>query len=81
MTSIPGGWDRPEVAEAQRELVIGELCNADTLPFKAFVDAMNSEGLRTGSLLDVGCGVGHYGVLCERHLPAIRIMEQTLVRP
>jgi SAM-dependent methyltransferase len=72
MTSIPGGWDRADVAAAQRDLVIGELCANDTLPFMAFIDAMNSMKFRAGKLLDVGCGVGHYGVLCERNFPAIR---------
>lgn len=71
--TIVGGWDRPEVAEAQRELVIREL-SQDSMtvgPYAAFRWAMDTIGLERATLLDVGCGVGHYAVLCERFYPGV----------
>lgn len=70
-----GGWDKPEVAAAQHALVIQELIEDATLPigpYAAFRWAMDTIGLEHGSLLDAGCGVGHYAVLCERFYPHIR---------
>lgn len=70
---IPGGWDQPAVAAAQRELVIREL-SQDSMtvgPYAAFRWAMDTIGLERGSLLDAGCGTGGYGVLCERFYPGI----------
>lgn len=86
MGKIVGGWDRPEVAQAQYDLVLKEL-SADPAtigPYAAFLWAMGIvfaippdvlflEKLyiekRQSTLLDAGCGVGHYGVLCERFYP------------
>lgn len=79
MTSMIGGWDRADVAQAQQELVTRELSEADTCgPYKAFLWAMDTIGLESGRLLDVGCGVGHYGVLCEKHYPKIRYVGTDL---
>lgn len=70
--SMLGGWDKPEVALAQFERVIEELQRPDRVgPFAAFRWAMGQIGIERGTLLDVGCGVGHYGVLCERYYPGI----------
>lgn len=70
---MQGGWDLPEVAEAQRDYVLGELQDADNVkPFLAFAWAMDEIGIQRGMLLDVGCGCGHYGVLCERNYPGIQ---------
>jgi SAM-dependent methyltransferase len=69
-----GGWDLPEVAAAQHALVTRELIEDATAPvgpYAAFRWAMDTIGLERGSLLDVGCGSGHYGVLCERFYPRI----------
>lgn len=70
---IPGGWEKPEVAAAQQALVIRELSlSSDAVgPYKAFRWAMDTIGLEYGSLIDAGCGVGHYAVLCERFYPHI----------
>ena len=69
MAKIIGGWDLPEVAAAQHALVVKELTE-DAItpvgPYAAFRWAMDTIGLEYGSLLDVGCGCGHYAVLCER---------------
>lgn len=63
-----GGWDRTDVAQAQRDRVVDELQHAqDVGPFRAFIWAMEQTGIVRGTLLDVGCGVGHYGVLCEKN--------------
>ena len=67
-----GGWDKPEVAQAQRDLVLKELQHArDVEPFAAFDWAIGQISLFTASLLDVGCGVGHYAILCERNHPRV----------
>ena len=74
--SMPGGWDRPDVAAAQLELVQKELRNPDEcLPYKHFLLAMSLIADKLGfapALLDIGCGVGHYGVLCERYYPHLQ---------
>lgn len=68
-----GGWDKPDVAQAQLELVTMELSHMDNVgPFVAFRWAMEQIGPPKGAaLLDVGCGCGHYGVLCERYFPGV----------
>lgn len=74
-----GGWHTPEVARAQRELVEQELANdaigKPNAPLREFRKALKwfSKNLKHPfSLLDVGCGVGHYGILCDRYAPYIR---------
>jgi len=74
MDKIIGGWNLPEVAAAQHALVIRELAEHATDPvgpYAAFRWAMDTIGLEYASLLDVGCGSGHYGVLCERFYPYV----------
>lgn len=72
MQAIAGGWHTIEVARAQRDLVLNELSHADRVaPYIGFTWAMDIIGLKEGKLLDVGCGCGHYGVLCERLYPGI----------
>jgi SAM-dependent methyltransferase len=80
---IPGGWDKPEVAAAQQDLVIRELSvdSATIGPYAAFRWAMDTIKLERGMLLDAGCGVGHYGVLCERFYPGIRYFGTDLSIP
>lgn len=73
-------WGAPEVAQAQLDLVEGQL--ADDMeghppaPFREFLGALRHVDLpwRGGAeprarMLDVGCGVGHYSVLVARHAP------------
>lgn len=70
-------WHTPEVAKAQRQLVETQLADEiKCAPFQAFLRAMReifhaAPELETGVFLDVGCGVGHYGVLCNRHYPRL----------
>lgn len=74
MGEIVGGWDRQDVARAQWSLVRQEL-KADPAtigPYAAFQWAMDIIGLKDATLLDVGCGVGHYAILCKRLYPDIR---------
>ncbi len=68
-----GGWKLAEVAAAQRALVEKQLREPETVePFAAFLKAMLSIPDTDGMLLlDVGCGVGHYGVLCARYFSEI----------
>jgi 2-polyprenyl-3-methyl-5-hydroxy-6-metoxy-1,4-benzoquinol methylase len=68
-----GGWDKADVADAQLALVTTELGHVDTVgPFIAFGWAMEQIAPPKGAtLLDVGCGVGHYGALCERYWPGV----------
>ena len=68
-----GGWDKPNVAQAQLELVTMELSHMDNVvPFISFRWAMQQISPPKGTtLLDIGCGVGHYGVLCERYWPGV----------
>lgn len=78
-----GGWDKTDVAQAQLTLVTTELANMDTVgPFIAFRCAMQQIGPPKGAtLLDVGCGVGHYGVLCERYFPGVRYYGSDAYEP
>jgi SAM-dependent methyltransferase len=78
-----GGWDKPDVAQAQLTLVTTELASMDTVgPFIAFRWAMQQIAPSKGAtLLDVGCGVGHYGVLCERYFPGVRYYGNDAYEP
>lgn len=74
-----GGWHTPEVARAQRELVERELendaqgkPNAPLREFRKVLKWFSKNLEHPFSLLDVGCGVGHYGILCDRYAPYIR---------
>ena len=69
-----GGWDQDSVVQAQADWTEKELLSPqDVLPFRYFQRAMEQVGFLDGrTLLDVGCGVGHYGALCEKYYPGIR---------
>lgn len=73
-------WQTPEVAHAQRALIERQLTatanGRPPAPFMAFLHVFRElirahPTLAKGRLLDIGCGVGHYGVLCERYWPFI----------
>jgi trans-aconitate methyltransferase len=61
-------WEKCEVAQAQRDLVESELLmNPWPMTYRVFVKAVNTiypNGAR--NILDAGCGVGHYGVICNK---------------
>lgn len=77
---IATAWLEPQVADAQRTLVVTQLADeARCAPFAAFLRAMDAAfsvepDLWNGVFLDVGCGVGHYGVLCRRHYPHLHYL-------
>jgi trans-aconitate methyltransferase len=63
-------WLKPEVALAQRELVEKELKQPWPNTFHVFIRAVKSIDLQHAkTILDAGCGVGHYGVLCSIMFP------------
>lgn len=72
-------WQKQAVADAQRALIEKELqetaAGNPPPPFRVFMEVMEVLRKRTAPtplrLLDVGCGVAHYGVLCERYYPEI----------
>lgn len=71
-------WTLPEIADAQLALVRQQLADDAAghppAPFAAFHRAMTFLTARIGewfSMLDVGCGVGHYGNLIARKCPTI----------
>jgi SAM-dependent methyltransferase len=70
---VVSSWHKREVAEAQLALVTTELQRSDICPpFVAFKWAMDMIDPRPGArLLDIGCGVGHYGVLLRRWYPGV----------
>jgi SAM-dependent methyltransferase len=61
-------WEQPEVAQAQRELVEKELKETPwPMTYQVFIKAVNEiypDGVKT--ILDAGCGVGHYSVICHK---------------
>lgn len=78
LSNIQNPWLLPEVARAQAELTHSQLAatfqGAPPAPFAVFLRALyktieHHPEIQHGTLLDVGCGVGHYGVLCERYFP------------
>lgn len=70
---LDGGWMLPEVAAAQRTLVEQELHHPVAVePFRYFMWAMDTIKPESGTrLLDVGCGVGHYGLLMKQRYPDV----------
>jgi SAM-dependent methyltransferase len=69
-------WKDPAVAAGQREVIIGELAAfRKAWPFVQFSRAMESilamAPERIETLLDVGCGCGHYGRVLEMGFPWI----------
>lgn len=66
-------WKQAKVAAAQRDLVLRQLQQPETVaPFAAFIKTVRALELRSKpTLLDVGCGAGHYGVVCARYFPSI----------
>lgn len=74
---LNGRWDLPEVADAQYSLVTHELAldPEKVPPYAAFLRAMQHINPPFGaSLLDVGCGVGHYGTLLRRSPWSVRYL-------
>lgn len=66
-------WLRPGVANYMRDLVMLELdpkTYGEHPPFKYFLEALEHVPGST-SLVDAGCGVGHYSELMQRHHPRV----------
>ena len=74
MINLDGGWKFPKVAQAQRTLVEEQLAVSveNVAPFAAFLRAMQHVPSDAETILDLGCGAGHYGVLCARNFPNLR---------
>lgn len=69
-----GGWHSPAVAAGQYAVVEAELEQPPERvpPYAAFlraIDLIDARMPHGASLLDVGCGVGHYCTLLRRHRP------------
>ena len=66
-------WDKPEVALAQFKLAQRELAGNvnDILPYKEFLRLMHAIDYAGKSMIDVGCGVGHYSALVDDFLPEL----------
>ena len=66
-------WLKPEVAQAQMKLVQEELMSfpwPNTYQvFVRCIETIGTEYIR--SLLDAGCGCGHYGAICRKEWPNI----------
>lgn len=75
--ALPGGWHLAEVAAGQAELVTRELERPGIVePYVAFqlaLEKLNIWRLGPVTLLDVGCGVGHYGSLVRTWYEALPI--------
>ena len=72
--TINENWKLQPVAEGQLAVVQRQLRKNfhDVPPFEYFLRAMNDiTGSNKSTLLDVGCGVGTYGVLCRTHFPQV----------
>jgi SAM-dependent methyltransferase len=69
------GWTSPETVARHRDLVRGELADPDRVaPYRTFLAAverlLQEPSLpNPARLLDLGCGLGHYGELLERRFP------------
>jgi len=66
-------WDKPEVAAAQFKLVKKELSgNINQVPpYREFLRMMQTIDYAGKSMIDVGCGVGHYSVLVDEFCPKL----------
>lgn len=66
-------WLRADVAKAQRKLVEEELKGVWPETYKVFIRAMESiEPAKIKTLVDAGCGCGHYAIICQQKWGHIR---------
>jgi len=75
-------WMEKEVAVAQHNLVMSELAMSP-LPqvYLVFIDAIKVIGPdRIPTLLDIGCGVGHYACILHRYFPSIHYVGTDVSR-
>lgn len=74
MTEPQSSWILPAVADGHTQLALQELQqDPQTVdPFKYFIQAMEFIQPTPGmTILDVGCGAGAYGELCDRLFPGL----------
>lgn len=67
-------WVRPEVAKGQFELVSKQWQQLESLrPYLYFAKVMAgiANQFKEVRLLDVGCGIGHYGRFCQHYFPGV----------
>ncbi len=66
-------WLLEEVAEAQLAAVQKELRHPLLCgPYRQFIQVLGTIYADAQSILDIGCGVGGYSVLCAREFPNLR---------
>jgi len=71
---VSGSWKADGIAAKQQALVETQLQDAEAVPpFRTFLEIMRyidgCESSDSRSLLDIGCGVGHYSELLRRYFP------------
>lgn len=66
-------WLLPDTATAMADFVSGCLVDPQkNAPFNIFMEAMKWVDSNAKTILDVGCGVGHYGAICREYYPKLR---------
>jgi SAM-dependent methyltransferase len=72
-TGLEIAWQSPDVASGQLQIVERELADlraGRVAPvFRAFADAVLATGLESGTLVEVGCGTGHYRDVLRELVP------------
>ena len=75
MANNAKSWSLQEVADAHTRAALTDLCKAPQAvdPYRYFIEAMDFiQPKQPGAtFLDIGCGCGQYGELCDRFYPQV----------